>query len=81
MEVEVSKKMEAAPTSDERERTTFRIPKWLHKAIKLEAVEDERDMTDIIVEQLAKRYHNGRPLFFGSSPEAQILELPEAISQ
>lgn len=69
--------MEAVDHKSERERTTFRIPKWLHKKIKREAVDAECDMTDIIVEQLAKRYHAGPPLFFGSSPEAQLHENAE----
>lgn len=37
-------------------RTTFRLPQSLHKAIRLEAAESERDMTDIILEQLSLRY-------------------------
>jgi hypothetical protein len=78
MEQEVGTKMEAANYKGERERTTFRLPKWLHKAIKMESVHVERDMTDIIVEQLAKRYPNDRNLFFSPRPEAQPLEKPEA---
>lgn len=74
METEVGTTMTSAAYKGERERTTFRLPKWLHKAIKTEAVHDERDMTDIIVEQLAKRYQDGHPLFFVSTPEAQLHE-------
>lgn len=77
MEAEVGRDMEAVHYKGERERTTFRIPKWLHKKIKKEAVDAECDMTDIIVEQLAKRYHSDQPLFFGSSPEAQLHEKAE----
>jgi hypothetical protein len=78
MEAEVYNGMTSAAYKGERERTTFRIPKWLHKAIKKEAVDVERDMTDIIVEQLAKRYQDTGPLFFDSAPEAQVYETTEA---
>ena len=37
-------------------RTTFRLPQPLHKAIRLEAAETDRAMTDIIIEQLSQRY-------------------------
>jgi hypothetical protein len=40
----------------DRIRTTFRLPHPLHKAIRLEAAESERDMTEIILEQLSLRY-------------------------
>lgn len=73
--------MEAANYKGERERTTFRLPKWLHKEIKKEAVDLECDMTDIIVEQLAKRYQEDHPVFFGSGPEARLHENTEAVAQ
>jgi hypothetical protein len=81
MEAEVGRNMEAANYKGERERTTFRLPKWLHKEIKKEAVDLECDMTDIIVEQLAKRYKDGDPLFFSTSPEAQLHENTESIAR
>lgn len=40
----------------ERKRTTFRLPIALRKEIAHEAVETDRDMTSIIIEQLSKRY-------------------------
>lgn len=80
MEAEGGKNMEAVNYKGERERTTFRIPKWLHKEIKREAIDAERDMTDIIVEQLTKRYHAGHPLFFGSPPEAQLHDNTEELA-
>lgn len=55
----------------ERKRTTFRLPKALVRAIKLEAADTDREMTDIIVEQLSKRYPD-QPLFFGNSTEASV---------
>lgn len=73
--------MTSATYKGERERTTFRLPAWLHKAIKTEAFHADRDMTEIIVEQLAKRYHDDRSLFFGSGPEGQLHENPEATGE
>lgn len=40
----------------ERITTTFRLPKLLHKRIRLEAAQTEREMTAIILEQLSLRY-------------------------
>lgn len=51
-------------------RTTFKIPRWLHKAIKQESLDTEQDMTEIIIDQLAARYPEKAALFFGSSTEA-----------
>lgn len=44
-------------------RTTVRLPKALHKEIQRESIETERDMNDIMVEQLASRYPEKRGLF------------------
>lgn len=40
----------------DRKRTNFRLPQALHKAIKVEAAQSDREMTEIIVEQLSTRY-------------------------
>lgn len=55
---------------NDKMRTTFKLPRWLHKAIKRESVNTEEEMTTIIVQQLAARYPEEAALFFGSSTEA-----------
>lgn len=40
----------------ESDLTTFRLPKPLKKAIKHEAVDSDRSMHAIIIEQLSQRY-------------------------
>jgi len=46
----------------DRKRTNIRLPITLIKAIKIEAAQTERVMSDIIVEQLTRRYE-GSSLF------------------
>jgi hypothetical protein len=53
-------------------RTTFYLPRWLHTAIKQEALDTEQDMTSIVVDHLAARYAEKNPLFFGSLPEVKL---------
>jgi hypothetical protein len=57
-------------TQAETKRTTVDLPPDLHKAIKGEAVDNDRNMNDIMVEQLAARYP-GRS-FFSPGPETKL---------
>ncbi len=58
-------------TDHKKKRTTLYLPEWLHRAIKLESVQTDQDMTTILVEQMAARYANKDSLFF--VPESQTL--------
>jgi len=58
--------------SDNIQRTTLYLPRWLHKAIKREALDTDRGMTEIVVAQLSARYQNQEALFFSSIPEVKL---------
>ncbi len=60
-------------TGAAKKRTTLYLPTWLHRAIKTEAAQTDRDMTEIIVELLMPRYTEQNSPFFSPEMKAQLI--------